>query len=125
MSEARITPRVAAVLLRHLDARRLRVAYRADAEVYAVLVALAECAIADESSCDSETIIAIGNGTGNDCRMTVLQAARRAGVSAQAIIKAIHDNRLEADRFGPVWQISERSLARYMAARDRQERQAS
>ncbi len=128
MSEARITPRVAAVLLRNLDARRLRIQHRADTEIYSVLLALAELAVADETSCGAETIIAMENSADNDSRVTVLQAARQAGVSAQAIIKAIHEGRLEADRFGPVWQISERSLARYMSARrerGRAERQAS
>ncbi len=115
-----INPRVAAILLHHLPARRLRVKFRADSEVWSVLYALAECAVMSDDGQE----IAIENAAGWDRRVTVSQAARRARVSARTIVRAVHDGHLEADRFGPVWQISERSLARYMAGRQAAGRQA-
>jgi len=114
-----ISPRVASAFLRYLDARRLRVAFRDDAEIYDAAVALGLSAVAYETGMSGDgQEIAIGNGAADDSRMTVLQAARKARVSARTIVRAVHDGQLDADRFGPVWQISAPSLARYIAARE-------
>jgi hypothetical protein len=122
---AAITARTASVLVRHLPIRRLRIAFRDDAQIYPVLLALEELASGYENGSGVGTELAIANGTAEDNRVTVLQAARKAGVTARAIIKAIDSGRLDAHKTGPIWQITERSLARYIAARERQERQVS
>ena len=109
-----LTPEAARILVSSLPMRRLRVAHRGYLPVYSVLLALEECAVMSGAGQN----IAIGNGPADDRRMTVLQAARRARVSARTIVRAVHDGHLDADRFGPVWQISERSLASYIAARE-------
>jgi len=118
-----ITSRAANVLIRHLPLRHLRIAFRDDSQVYPALLALAELAVSYESGSGAGTGIDIETAPDNDSRVTVLQAARRAGVTARAIIKAIDDGRLDAYKVGPIWQISERSLARYV--RERQEKEAS
>jgi excisionase family DNA binding protein len=118
-----ISPRVAAVLVRHLDTRQLRVRYRDDTEIHGVLLALLECALTGEMS-EPGRELAIDGEAGQSQIVTVLQAARAGKVSARTIIRAIDDGSLPAEKHGHVWAISERSLARWMAARERQERKA-
>lgn len=119
-----ITPRVASILLRHLDARRLRVQFRNDPDVYAVLLALAESAVNWEMAGAGQEL-AIDGEAGHDRLMTVLQAARISRVSARTIIRAIDEGELDAHKLGPVWAISDRSLQRWIARRERQEKRAS
>jgi excisionase family DNA binding protein len=120
MSEPVITPRVARVILRHLDARKLRILYRTDQEIWPALIALVECAMADGGH-----ELAIESTSPDDYRVRVLQAARRAKVSARTVIRAIDSGELEAEKLGPLWLISEASLRRWVARRERQERQVS
>lgn len=99
--------------------RRLRVAYRHDPDVYAVLRALEDLAM---SGIGQE--LATASGGRDDCRVTVLQAARKAGLSPRTIVRAISSGELEAWKTGPIWQITEKSLQRWLARRERAERGA-
>lgn len=118
-----ISPRVASVLLRNLDARRLRIAFRADTEIYSALLALAQAAMAYETCGDSVngTEIVISGNSGDDSHMNVREVSRRTGKSERVITKAIADGRLKAHRGGG-WCVHAEDLATWIFNMDRRER---
>jgi len=98
-----VTPRVASVLIRNLDARRLRVAFRADSGVYSVLLALGTLAVAyEEDSGDAAggIVIAKPGGSGNHECVNVGEAAKRSGWSPRTIRAAIERGDLRAHKSG-------------------------
>lgn len=122
MSEARISPRAAHFLVRHLGPmRRLRIAVRDDPELYAALLALVRSAAAFESGSVNGTKIAISENPREDSHMNVREAARRSGISERAIVKEIAVGRLKAHRGGG-WCIHSLDLATWAFNRDRRER---
>jgi hypothetical protein len=80
-----ISPRAAAVLLRHLPARRLRVAYRADAEVHRVLIALEVLAL----DRDGATGIAIGAARQDTELVTINEFARARRIKPDTVRRAV------------------------------------
>jgi excisionase family DNA binding protein len=122
MGEARISPRVAFILLMSLnDRRRLRVAFRDDPEVWSALIALTQAAASYESGSVNGTEIAISASPGEDSHMNTREAARRTGKSERVITKAIANGDLKAHRGGG-WCVHAEDLATWIFNMDRRER---
>jgi hypothetical protein len=120
--EPRISARTAALLSRLPGMRRLRVAYRADAEVYSDLNALAVAALAWETTRGNATAnatkIAICPGPGEDQVMTPSQAVAMARVGPNAIRRACREGRIRATMPAGRWLIPVAEAARYARERD-------
>lgn len=111
--------RVAAWLERNADLRRLRTEVRGgDAEVDAVLVALATCALAWRTSAvgrerapEPEVVASSGQ------RLSTSQAAALLSRSDRAVRMACSAGRLPAEQVGGRWLIDREDLEHYKAAR--------
>ncbi len=110
--------RVAAWLERHADLRRLRTDARgADAEVDAVLVALATCAFAWRASATGTAIPAQAEPVALSSWLSTSQAAGLVGVTPRAIRKAIADDRLSATEVNGSYRISREDVEHFRAGR--------
>lgn len=107
--------RVAAWLVRRLQLDRVRAEIRGtDPEVDAVLLALTVAGAAWRArSCVDATPLAQSAQPASSSELTTNEAARRAGVTPQAIRKAITANRLPARRVGPGWLVEPAELDLY------------
>ena len=112
-SEPRISPRTCALLAREPAFRRLRVAYRADPETYADLLALTVIGLGWEAGSVNATALAIGSPAVDDCAMTTIEAAAFAGVRPVTIRRACREGRVTASLRGGRWLVPAAEVARY------------
>lgn len=96
MKEVTVSARTLAIIGRELDSgmRRLRVAYRADPDVYRDLVTIYGLA-----GCEFATQVALISGV-PETSITTKQAAQITGLTNAAITKAIRSRRLRATKHG-------------------------
>src|ERR1022692_268697 len=94
-----ISPRVLALLADPARLRRLRVAYRADPEIYPELVALSAVILGAAVG----TRIAVGVAAGHAGTMTTAEAAERLAVKPRAIRRAIAEGRLSGTKRAGIW----------------------
>lgn len=130
-----ISGRVAAYLGRYAGLDDYRAQHRGrDAEVDEALVALRVVAMAwraravgtaaspdvvDDAGCADTTVRATGTqpAASSSHGLTTTQAAARLGVGAEAIRKAIREERLPAQQLDGRWWIEPEALEHYRAAR--------
>jgi hypothetical protein len=117
-----MSPRMAAIIVDALgaDFRRLRIAYRADPEVFPELLKIAELAFAYKTgavSCGYAKRLDTGDSVRDNSRMSVREAAVHAAITPQAIRYAIKSGRLVADKIAGIWLIDAQELARFAEAR--------
>lgn len=113
MTEAHISARTIALLAEHADLRRLRVAYRADQDLYAELLAVSAITLAYRANPEVRTEIGAYVQPQAFSEMTTAEAAAHLGITPSAVLKAIHGRRLTARRRGGCWLVDTGSVARY------------
>ncbi|MGV9600795.1 helix-turn-helix domain-containing protein [Streptosporangium sandarakinum] len=112
-----IHPRTVAILAEHLDFRRLRIAYRADPEVYADLVTLTVLALAARTGRADATEMVIRTPIEQHSNMTTNQVAQHLGITADAVRRAVREGRLTATKHGAQWVVTPEDLAAYRIRR--------
>ena len=111
--------RVAAWIERHTDLRRLRTAARGmDAEVDAVLVALATCALAWRTSAiGSEQAQEAEVVAESEARLGTSQVADLLGITGRAVRLACERQRIPAEQVAGRWLISREDVEHFRAGR--------
>lgn len=110
--------RIAAWLERYCNLGRLRVEERgADAEVDAVLTALAVAAAAWRGSVSGTDARNLAEPAAESKVMTTRDVADRLDVEPRTVTKAITEGRLKATKAGRQWLVDSEDLAHYLAAR--------
>lgn len=115
MTEAHISARTLAVLADAERLRRLRVAHRADAELYADLVTVAAVSLAYRNDANV-TDLGVSAHLPERSEVTTTEAARILGITAHGVREARRRGRLDGTRRGTQWFITTESIARYRAA---------
>ena len=109
MNDVTISARTLAIIERELGTglRRLRIAYRAEPEIYRDLVTITKIA-----SCADATEIAAVNDV-PETWLSTKQAAQITGLSQSAITKAIRERRLPAAKHSNSWFVNALDLAKW------------
>jgi len=96
-----ISPRVLALLADAARLRRLRVAYRADPDVYRELLAVSAAVLGGAGA----TRLAIGAPSRHAGLMSTSEYAAAAGLTANAVRRACREGRIRARKAGRQWLV--------------------
>lgn len=113
-----VPERVAAFLLRYAGLGRLSSQVRgADAEVDAVLVALGTAGQQWRTSVTGSEVAPVSEVVARSGWLSSTQAGEQLGVTSRAVLLAISEQRLQAEKVDGRWRLNREDVEHYAAAR--------